>query len=380
MILPADRLLPVLEERIACKQELLAERDRRYGCDRIKIFSYMENIGWPPLFGFDMNRFYSDAAFLVEMELRQRIFWMDNSAGDDLANLQIAPTTGFYWDITLFGQKVRTTAEGVPEFEPHPLSARPDINLLGSFDFRTSGDMPILLRQHTEMQKLNRERYGGKLAIAFPRFLRGPLELAIQLRGYENFIGDIMEAPDFAHSLFDFLVCERNRWNRERAAYLGENHPGASTFIADDWLNPPFISPAIFDEYALPAFLKIQENEGPVIGFHTCGPMAPFVRQMLAAFPKMEWLDVSGWNDFEELDRLVDPKIRFLLQMKNTFVLCASVAEHRALLEKIRRLAERRPVSICAQAIVKLHESYEEDLGRMNRFLELARDIFSSPS
>lgn len=377
MNLPATELVRVLTDRVAQRQQLLTEHDHAAGGKRIRVFSYMEMIGWPPLFGYDMNRFYQDPEFMLEMELRQRLFWLDNSEGDNLPGLDILPTTGNYWDITLFGQRIRTAPDGVPEFLPHPLADKPDLSLLPAWEFNTSGDMPLLLRQYRELRQLSAERYDGKVKVGFPCFYRGPLDVAIQLRGYENFIMDIQENPDFVRALLGRIVQERIRWNRERAAWLGETFPSASTFIADDWVNPPFISPTIFREFALPAFRAIQAGEGPVTGFHTCGPMVSLVNDLLAALPDIDILDVSGWNDLAQLDAVVAPGKNFSCQMKNTFVLSGTAVEHRALLEVIKRIAARRPVSVCAQAIVKLHDSYEEDLGRMNTFIRLAREVLA---
>lgn len=374
MNLPASELVGTLTERVAQRRLLQEEQDRAAGGKRVRIFSYMENIGWPPLFGYDMNRFYQEPEFMLETELRQRLFWLDNSEGDDLPGLWLCPTTGFYWDITLFGQRIRTAPDGVPEFLPHPLADKPDLALLPAWDFNTSGDMPILHRQYRELRRLSQERYGGAVTVGFPVFHRGPLDVAIQMRGYENFIMDIQERPEFVHALLAHIVRERVRWNRERAAWLGETFPPATTFIADDWINPPFISPTIFREFAVPAFQAIQQAEGPVTGFHTCGPLTPLINDLLTALPGIDVLDVSGWNDLAALDAVVAPGKTFHCQMKNTFVLSGTVAEHRALLKVIKDISARRPVSICAQAIVKLHDTYEDDLARMNAFIRLARE------
>src|SRR5450759_4533102 len=127
MAIPADRLLDALEERIERKKAVLEERDGRYGGGRIWIGSYMENLGWPNLFGYDMNRVFADPALAIEMELRQRILWLDNSLDDGNTGLWMGATVGMYYDITLFGQEVRHTPGGVPEFQPHPLARQPDL-------------------------------------------------------------------------------------------------------------------------------------------------------------------------------------------------------------------------------------------------------------
>jgi hypothetical protein len=379
MTIPTGRLLDALQERIERKRALLEERDRTLGADRIRIHSYMENIGWPELFGYDMNRFLSDPEFLLEMELRQRIFWLDNSRDDALQVLWIGATVGMYYDITLFGQQVRHTEIGVPLFEPHPIAQRPDLSLIPPVNFRTSGCMPELIRQHETLKRTSETRYGGALAIGFPTFSRGPLDVYVQLRGYERFVEDTLDRPQFVHDFLARIVDERIRWNAERRRYLGEPEPAEpTTRIDDDWVNIPFISPAMFREFVVPAYRRIAAAEGRVVGFHTCGVMAPVVEDLLGVFPGIRTLDVSGWNDFEQLDRMLDPGTGFWLGLKNTFVLAGAPQRHRQVLERIARVGRRRTVGVCAQAIVRLHPTYEENLGRMNDFISLARQVFAS--
>ena len=166
------------------------------------------------------------------------------------------------------------------------------------------------------------------------------------------------------------------RWNRERSAYLGEPPP-ATTAIADDWAYVPFISPSFFREFVLPAYGRCQDLEATVVKFHTCGNLVPLAEDLLASFPGIRTLDVGGWNELEDLHARVPHAIAFSIHFVNTFVLAGSPDEHRQRLEIVRRIARVRRVSICAQAIVRLHASYEEDLGRMNRFIELARRVLA---
>ncbi len=378
MDIPADGLLEALQERIERKRAVLEERDRTLGAGRIRIGSYMENIGYPELFGYDMDRFLSDPGFFLETELRQRIFWADNSLDDSLPGTWIGATVGMYYDITLFGQEVRHTEIGVPLFEPHPIAERPDLSLIPPVDFRTSGRMPELIGQFEALRRLSEERYGGALTIGFPTFNRGPLDVYVQLRGYERFVEDTLDRPQFVHDFLGRIVEERVRWNRERRRYLGEPEPAEpTTRIDDDWVNVPFISPAMFREFVVPAYRRVAAAEGTVVGFHTCGVMVPVVEDLLGVFPGIRTLDVSGWNDFEALDRTVAPEIGFWLSFKNTFVLTASPAQHREVLERVAHVGRRRSVGVSAQAIVRLHPTYEENLGRMNAFIALAREVFA---
>lgn len=378
MTIPVEALAEALTGRIERKRAVLEDRDRRYGEGRVRIASYMENIGWPGLFGYDMNRFFSDPAFALEMDLRQKVFWLDNSLDDGRPAPEVPATLGHYSDMTLFGVEVGHSASGVPEFGLGPLAERPDLSLLEPFDFRATGAMPRLIRHYEGMRELAEARYGDGVRVTFPDFCRGPLDISVQLRGYERLVEDVAARPEFVREMFEWAVGERARWRRERRRYLGlPEENGAAVRVDDDWLNIPFITPAMFTDFVAPAYRHIGENEGDVTGFHTCGNFLPIVSALLASLPRLATLDVSGWNDFEALDAQVRPDLPFALSFINTFVLSSGEAAHREMLGRVARLAGRRPVLVCAQAIVKLHDSYEEDIGRMNRFIRLARETFA---
>ena len=378
MSIPSERLLDSLRERIEWKRGVLEERDKVYGKDRPQLQSYMENLALPELFGFDMNDLLSDAHLAVEIEFRHRIFWVDNSVDDSVPWTDLGATAGMYYDMTLFGEEVRHCPQGVPEFRPHPIAENPDLSIIKPFDFHQTGAMPGLIRKYHAMKEIAQTQYGGQFGIWFPSFGRGPLDIYIQLRGYENFATDTVERPEFVHQFLTHIVNERARFNRERREFLGEEAPESpTTGIDDDWVNVPFISPGIFREFVLPAYRLIQENEGTVNHFHTCGDIMPIVEELLEVFPGIETLDVSGWNDPEELDRMLDPAIAFRLSFINSFVLSGNEQAHREKLSRIAPITRNRTVSLCAQAIVRLHDDFEEDLRRMNRFISLAREMLS---
>ena len=375
MTIPSDGLVEALEARIATKNTVLQDRDARLGKNRIRISSYLENISLPELFDFDMNMFFRDPELAMEIALRSKIFWLDNSHDDQNADLTMAATAGMYFDMTLFGLGVTHTTQGVPEFMPHPIANKADISLIGTFDFHTTGEMPNLLRQYDSLREISSKRYDNKIKVMFPSFHRGPLDIYIQMRGYYSFIEDILENPQFTRDFLSHIVNERIRWNIERALFLGEELPARNTFIADDWVNMPFITPCMFDDFIIPAYKKIQDAEGKVNGFHTCGVMGLLAGRLLQVFPDIGTLDVSGWNDFSALDAMIDPSVSFGLNFINTFVLVSLVEEHRKMLENIYRIARHRKISLCAQAIVRVHDTFDETIARMNRFIDLAHDM-----
>lgn len=374
MTLPRRQLLGELERRIERKMRQQAKRDARYGAGRVHLTSYMENIGWPELFGYRMTDYFADAGFTIEQNLRQQIFWADNIDDDTLPSLAVAADVGMYWDMTLFGQRIAHSEIGVPEFLPHPFGAAPELAALDRFDFHTTGDMPLLLGKYARMQEMNAREYDHRLTITFPCFQRGPLDIYVQLRGYEAFVDDLVERPELLRAALTLLADERLRFAQTRAQFLGEALP-ATTFVADDWVNIPFISPATFREIVMPVYARVRAQEGAVTGFHTCGKMEAVAPDLLSVFPEMDWLDVSGWNDVQALDAVVDPRITFHVSIINTVSLSDAPEVQRPLLEAIRRVSTHRPVSVCAQAIVKLYPSYEEVLARLNRFVALTFSV-----
>ncbi len=377
--IPRERLAEALSERIAAKRQELAERDTRWGPNRVPVYSYLENIALPDLLGYDMNDLYEDAELGLELELRHRIFWLDNSRDDGLASLNVQSSVGMYFDLTLFGQQVRHSSQGVPQFDPHPLSHSPDMSTVPEHvDFFSSGIMPGMIRYHRAMQEAARRWYGDAVTVSMREFLRGPLDLYVQLRGYEGFVDDVVERPELAHGMLGYFARQRARWARQRLEFLGLP-PAENTSIHDDWVNVPFISPGMFRDFVAPAYAELQQLEGPAVHFHSCGVTVPLATDLLSALPSLKALDVSGWNDVTKLDTLVDPVISFGVAMINTFTLTADEQAHRAKLAQVAEVARRRKLSVCAQAIVRLHDDIAEDIERMNRFIDLARELLNDP-
>lgn len=375
MRVPRERLVDAIREANARKREALKRRDREYGADRPRIGSYMENIALPDLYGFDMNDYYRDARLAMDIELRNKLFWLDNSHDDGLASLEVGAGS-MYYDMTLFGLKINYTKDGVPVFERHAMAENPDLKQLTPFDFFDTGEMPMVHKRYHDLKRISEELYGGEVKVSFPAFRRGSLDIYVQLREYQGFVEDCAEDPEYVHQLLDWIVDTRIRYNKLATEFLGEPPPGVQS-MDDDWVNVPFISPAMFDEFAAPAYRKVQKAEGPILRFHTCGVYGPVMRSLLQVYDRLESMDVSGWNDLTEVDRAARGDVRFDVAYVNTFVLTGSPEEHRARLEAAKKVAEHRRINLHTQAIVKLLGTIDDSLIAMNRFIDLARKIMA---
>ncbi|MCL1792443.1 MAG: uroporphyrinogen decarboxylase family protein [Oscillospiraceae bacterium] len=377
--LPKGLLVDEIKKANGQKREVLLRRDEKYGANRPKIGSYLENIALPGLFGFDMNDYLCDPELSIEIDLRHKLYWIDNAHDDHLADLNLNSGT-MYFDMTLFGLKIKYTYDGVPYFEPHLLERKPDISLLSPFDFEKTGEMPLVHNRFQKMKEISKESYGGEIGVHLPASYRGPLDVAVQLRGYENFIADCAETPDFVHELFSRIIAWRLRYNQERAAFLGADMP-KQTMIADDWVNIPFITPSMFDEFMVPAYKKIQDNEGPAANWHTCGIFLPILESLMNALPEMKNLDLGGYNmpDCLEIHKLAPADMHFSLSFVNAFTVLGTPEEHRKVFGKFgKMMADGRRFSLTTSAIEPILGNTDETVIKMNRFIDSAREYFAS--
>ena len=377
MCLPKEELLEVLEAAILKKQEIIEQRDREYGKDRVRIVSGTENLLLPETFGFDMRDYYQNPELALEIELRRRIFWLDNCEDDSNFSWVFPSVASIYYDMTLFGVEIAYTRDGVPNMADHPFSRDMDLSLLGEFDFRTTGEMPWVIHQYETLQKISEEQYGGKIKFTFPEFSRGPLDIYVQVRGYENFVMDYYEDPDALKEAIDFIVERRFAYQDARREYLGDQYEAGGVSICDDWLNFPFITEELFEDIAAPAYLKIQEREGNVTFFHTCGNVEPVASRMLEMFPALYPLEISGWNDYEKVAAPMptDRSLRFCSTIP--LILQGSEAEQRAKLEAMARVAKTRKIELYPASFVRLNPTLEESMFKFNQFIRLAREIFN---
>jgi hypothetical protein len=283
-----DRLIDGLLERVA------SERNARRGSVRPAFSVGLEEpILWVKLFGLDIRRFYSDPEYFVERTLRHRIWAFDRIDDDARLDDWINAYLGHYPEYTYLGMTVAFDREGVPSLSKHPVLGRsPDLSALEPVAFGRSGWMGRQLEWHERVSEI----VGGRLKVRFQRWWRGPLDLAVGMRGYEALMEDAAERPDFVAGLLGFITDQRIAWYRDYCAHFGASMPAAD--IGDDWLNAPFVSPSFFGSFVLPQYLRIEAAQGRMGSIHSCGNQAPFQRLMLE-LKTLGHYEVSPWTPLE---------------------------------------------------------------------------------
>jgi uroporphyrinogen-III decarboxylase len=153
-----------------------------------------------------------------------------------------------------------------------------DLDTLPAPDPHTAARMPFVIQVFKRLTDLG-------LNPTF-RFC-APFSLAANVRGIDNLIMDILDRPEWAHRLFDFLTCE------VLAPYLSTARDvcGADMPVlgADALASLPITNPAIIEEFALGYTLKLRDMIGNVAAFgwwgasHASDPEAIFDLKLKAS-------------------------------------------------------------------------------------------------
>jgi len=334
--------------------------------------SYLENLGWVQYFHYDMNDFFDDSAFNCEMQIKQKLCQFERFDDDTVLSNWISASTGMYFEYTLFGMEVRHQPDGVPQIQrDHPLTKSPDLSLLKRHDFYTTGDMPHVFRLYDELRAISKDRLG----VGFPTWGRGPLDLAIQLRGYEQFMNDTRERPQFVHDLMQYIIEERMRWWDAYCEHFDTENRGAG--IGDDWLFVPFTSPAVFRDFVFPYYVELEKYHGHIGGIHSCGDKVPFF-DLFAELKTMGGYEVNHWTDLESAVDNSAPDKHLGIALLNADVLLVTKQDMEAELRRIKALCEGRSYSVSATAIEKIHDDYEYDIRQVQTWIETAKEVLRS--
>lgn len=333
-------------------------------------FALEEPIAWVRLHGLDVRRYYKDPAYYLEQALRQKIWKLTSFPSTAQPNdFRIPFSLGFYPEFTFVGIEVEYDALGIPRFRVrHAVRETPNLDLLRPISFQSSGIMPRAFEFHAQLQDL----VAGRAPVPFQvSWWRGCLDLAIELRGYEAFMDDVRERPEFVHGLLRWLTGERCNWHRSYCKHFGVSLGPAD--IGDDWLNVPFISPGIFRDYVLPQYLLSEAFHGSIRHVHSCGNQTPLQRDMLK-LATLQTFEVSPWSDLGQSIENLPPDKHLVISVHPNLVLCCARAEIRRRLEHIRERCAQRSYSVSTSGLTPLGEE-REFVERIKVWLQLAEAI-----
>lgn len=336
-------------------------------------FALEEPMTWVRLWNLDTPRFYSDPLYYVEMVLRQKLWRWDNFPQDTAPiTLEIPASQSMYPEYTLLGMELSFSPEGIPTLQTdHPMTRCPDMSLLQPVDFYTSGWMPRILRWWNQVNDI----ISGRLKVVNAMtWWRGCLDLAMQLRGYEALILDIVERPQFVHDLLKFITEQRCRWWQAYSQHFGL--PLQPTDIGEDWLNVPFISPGFFRDFVLPRYLEMEAFHDGIANIHSCGDQTSLQRYFLE-IKSLKNYEVSPWTNLDRSLVNLPADKKLMIGIHPNGVLFAPPEKMEAQLREIAEKCAGRNYDIGTSGLTPILENSQAFIHQINTWIQIVHNIFS---
>lgn len=208
----------------------------------------------------------------------------DNSYIDEWGTRWRKPTSSLYWDMIDFPLK----EDNLEVIEKH---SWPEIK--DPARFKGAKEEAVRLRQQ------------GEYAVAADFICYGVFEMAWTLRGFENFLTDLMANPHFADALLQKIVEMQKglfaQWLKQVGEYVD------LVMVSDDVgiQNGLMISPQVYREMIKPhqkeLWRFIKEKTAAYLFLHSCGSVFPLIEDFIE-------LGVDILNPIQPLAKDMDTK------------------------------------------------------------------------
>jgi hypothetical protein len=166
----------------------------------------------------------------------------------------------------------------------------------------------------------------------------GPFEYAVRLRGIENLLADVCEAPEFVHRLMATLTDGMVAYQKEREA-AGAVSAQADSIGHVHWRQPPrgkenrlsgcgayihaqsaaSLSPAMYAEFVHPHNCRLAELVGWTY-YHGCEDLSQKCR-IIKSLPNLRLFHVSPWTPIEPVIAELGPGVVYEVHSHPTTVI-----------------------------------------------------------
>lgn len=256
----------------------------------VPITADIQNPTWAKIIGFDIQRYYFDAAYYLENYLKIMIFRFQNFEDDTFLTSDIPMWGTCALEGSLFGVKYYTFGDKDPWLDHTPvIRGMEHLKKAPEIDFYKSGVMPTLIRVYEDMQEL----CGETLAPLFPEWIRSPFGIAVYVRGFEDLLVDMLVDEDFYHALMRYIVDARKSWFAELERYLGR--PVIKANLYNDEVSCPTLSAALYRDKVFPYEQELCEFHGGLHYWHSCGNVSELTPE-IAKLKSLDLFNVGPWT------------------------------------------------------------------------------------
>lgn len=225
--------------------------------------------------GVPLGRFYSDAEVMADVIIGgfERFGW---------DGVQL--TLGVAAEPEALGATVEQPPDGAPLLRQHLLADVGRLPNLATLDPATGGRIPLY---HAAVRRVA-DRIGDRAFVLST--LRGPLNIASQLRGVEDMLIDMLRQPQTAAVVLEFATATAVRVARSAIA------SGAHAIVfGEATCSPNFISPDMYRRVVKPWHVRLMGEVKAMgwrfAGFHVCGRVLPIIEDLVEA--GADFLDID---------------------------------------------------------------------------------------
>ena len=256
--------------------------------DRVPVFPMIVSAAarWA---GVPISRFAADPAVMADCMLSAQ-----QRAGYDALHVSLNVTV----EAEAIGVPVKQPFDELPHIVAPVLGEPADLLRLKVPDPRSDGRLPVFVAATRILA-----RSVGDSVLIVPN-IRGPMSMASQLRGGEQLLIDLIDAPEFAADLLAFCA----EVGVVFAAALVQAG-GHAIMLGDALSSPNSISPAMYRRFALPVHAgmiqRLHADGAGAVLMHVCGDIRPIIPDLVAT--GLDVLDLDTPVPLDEARALAGP-------------------------------------------------------------------------
>ncbi len=322
---------------------------------------------WTDILGFDLARYYTEPSEYLrrtlEMDLYRFTHWEENTC----IRRHIGIWLGVSFEASLFGAETVYREKQCPWIPAKPvITCQEDLERLETPDFRSSGLMPQAHRMYEGIRRLLPKDF----EVEFPDWQRSPFGVCTHLRGTEDLLMDMIEAPDFFRAQLRFVTACRKKWRQDRAAFLERQiEPGD---LLNDEVNGQLFPPRLYEELILPGEIVLGRSDG-VRYWHSCADVTAFL-PLIRKIPGLRLFHVGPWTDVTRAaEEMGDIALQICLDPLRD-VQRASDAHIEQRLDGVCRACHGKAFTIRVDGLHTI-DTLERELEAIEHLLDLARRV-----
>lgn len=268
--------IDIKKKELDIRKERVEKVKRFEATDRIPVLPMIDNRYYYEKVGVTMQEVFNDPIKMLRAQIYGQKWIMENIKTDQYE----IPVQMYSWF-----QNVREASALGCEIEfPTPnqvwvkkpwIKNEEDLERLKKINVITNGLHGREIEFREAMRKVAK-KYRVKLSDGYEFYpaeeirlhtcMDGPFTLAAEVRGYQKIMEDIIERPNFVKKLCDIIADKEIEWVEFCKKQDGDD---STIWMGDDYA--VFLSPKMYEEFALPYDKRIRFHFGGYCAFHLCG-------------------------------------------------------------------------------------------------------------